>query len=87
MIMPFGYGPQINHPLHAARRAVVERMVKAKGLTPGTGKFNEVVDRHLRKVRYLKTSKYDAEIPPRVLELARRGKYPPENRRAQRSRG
>lgn len=86
MIMPYGYGPQINPPLHAARRAVIEQMVEAKGLTPGTGKFREVVDRHLRKVRYLRTSKFDAAIPPRVLQLARQGKWPAPTRQSPRKR-
>lgn len=80
MIMPFGYGPRINPPLHAARRKVIEAMVEAKGLTPGTLKFGSVVDRHLNKVRYHRESKYDALIPPNVLLLARQGKWPPEKR-------
>lgn len=80
MIIPFTYGYGVNAPLLAARRKVVEKMVEAKGLIPGTGKFMTVVHRHMSKVRYRRECRFDAEIPPDVLALARQGKWPPEPR-------
>lgn len=86
MIMPFSYGPHVNAPLHAARRKVVEQIVTEKGLTPGTRKFEEVVHRHLSKVRYHRECKYDALIPAPTLLRARQGRWPPEARKSQRKR-
>lgn len=68
--------PQINFPLHALRRQVVERLVEHKGLTPGTAKFNTVVNRRLDEVKYMDTCKYDKDIPAVDLLKARTPKAP-----------
>lgn len=78
MMMSFWYAPEVNYVLIELRRKVIERMVEAKGLTPNTTKFREVVNRYLDKVRHMRVCKYDDEIPARERELARQGRRLPE---------
>ncbi len=78
MLIPPGYAPQVNYPLQAARRIVIEQMVEARGLQRHEPKFETVVSRHLSKVRYRRECRFDALIDPHVLQLARQGRYPPE---------
>lgn len=84
--MPFSYDPDYNVVLHELRRKVVEAEVTAKGLTPGTSKHREVVERQLRKVKYHQTSKYDDKIPPIDLAYARQGRRRPEKHRVSKQR-
>jgi len=77
MLVPWNYHAPPNYPLAAARRAVIQKYVESRGLTPGTPKFDQVVDRHLLRVRNHKECRFDAMIEPRVLELARQGRWPP----------
>lgn len=63
---------QINYKWLEEQRKKIGEQLEAKGLVPGTGKFNEVLNRKIQKIKY--------KGPPCQPVLPKR-RYHPSSRR------